>query len=346
MNSHSSLLDFQDSLLDCIEGGEFHERQKVGSDNPLPIENFLEIGRILKSCASRPKLFEELINKLGPHRDVIIGKLPAGVQRYGLVPDAEESTADDRLRELLREIPSHNIRQWIIDDGSLIYGELSKEELRDYFLKIEKLLNHRRQFIDFGSGLGKVVLTASVRAQFDSYLGVELMPYRHRLAIERFDHFRSTMKAKLALQSLRGFADMPVLKGNSVTYLEHLNRIPESVDFRLCDMFDCDIQNASLIFIYSTCFGTLMHKIADKLVNQSPEGCLVSATTYSLNHPGLKPIAHYPAKSVAWTEIRVYERVGVGPWDTIIQPSAIKSDLITWETEARKELTNQYNQTK
>jgi len=346
LNLYSHRLDFQDSVLDCIEGGEFHEREKVDSDNPLPIENFLAIGRVLKLCASRPKLFEELIKKLGPHRDVIIGKLPAGVQRHGVLPELAVSASDDHLCDLLRKIPAQNVKQWIIDDGSLIYGELSKEALRDFFIKIEKLLNHRRQFIDFGSGLGKVVLTASVRAHFDSYLGVELMPYRHKLAVERFGQFWSELKTKLVLHSNQGFASEPVSEGSSVTYIEHLQRIPEIVEFRSSDMFDCDIQNASLIFIYSTCFGNFMDKIADKIVNQSPEGCLVSTTTYSLNHPGLKLIEHYPAKSVAWTEIRVYERVGVGPWDAIIQSPAIETDLITWENEAREELMTQYNQTR
>ena len=79
-----------------------------------------------------------------------------------------------------------------------------------------------------------------------------------------------------------------------------------------------------------------MHKIAHKLANQVPEGCLVSSTTYAMTHPGLELVKSFPAKSVACTDVHVYKRVGSKAWPTPPEPFAYVPNLEEWEAKARE----------
>ena len=97
----------------------------------------------------------------------------------------------------------------------------------------------------------------------------------------------------------------------------------------------CDVSKASLVFTYSTCFGSFIHKIAHKLACEAPEGCLVTSTTYAMTHPGLELLARWPAKTVAWTDVYVYRRVGTQPWPTPPEPYAYTPNLEEWEAKAR-----------
>lgn len=164
-------------------------QKKVTDSNPLPINHFAEIGQILRACAQRPRLTEALLDRLAPHRSYIIGVLPPGLQVHGLISDLTTETDDDELGHQLNQITEEKLKQWIIDDCSLIYGELKREELDAFFAEAGPLLEHNKEFIDLGSGLGKVVMTAAVSLVFESYLGVELIPYRHKLAITQFENF-------------------------------------------------------------------------------------------------------------------------------------------------------------
>jgi hypothetical protein len=327
-----------DSMLDSIEGGELHRREKVSDQNALPLNNFLEIGQTLKACAQHPDLISPLLDKLSPHIDVIIGVLPPGLQSHGLIPDAEGVKDLESLISRLEAIDTNDLRQWVIDDCSLIYGELTKAELKQYFEEVSRLLTDTKQFIDLGSGLGKVVMTAALKMPFSSCVGVELVPYRHSLATERFVEF--CREGENQLGDLKGIStnisEEGTERGAEVAgdLLDRMEKIAQRVEFRQGDMLACDISEASLIFIYSTCFGSIMHKIADKIANDAPEGCLVSATTYSFNHPGLKLIKHFPPKTIAWTDVRFYQRVGVGPWPEQSAPLARSVDVADWKKRA------------
>jgi hypothetical protein len=135
--------------------------------------------------------------------------------------------------------------------------------------------------------------------------------------------------------------DQSLLKNHIVPtfghlYMDQLNK-KHVIDFiGKHIMFACDVSRASLIFMYSTCFGSLMHKIASKLGDEAPEGCLVSTTTYAINHPGFELVKHFPAKSIAWTDLRIYRRVGKGPWPEQKQPSSLGSDPQKWKESARE----------
>ena len=102
------------------------------------------------------------------------------------------------------------------------------------------------------------------------------------------------------------------------------------------DMFTCDVSQANLVFMYSTCFGSFIDKLAHKLANEAPEGCLVTTTTFKLDHPGLVLLKVLPAKTVAWTDIYVYMRVGAGPWPEQPSPPAVNPNTEEWEVKARE----------
>lgn len=335
MSSDIIPASLRDRLLNGIQGGEFHPREKASDSNPLPISHFTEIGQILRACAKRPAFTEELLDRLSPHRASIIGVVPPGLQAHGLISDSDKELDDAELRERLGQITEERLQQWIIDDGSLVYGELKREELDAFFTEVSQLLEHSNEFIDLGSGLGKVVMTAAVSVAFESYLGVELLPYRHKLAINRFEEFCQSINGCIADPTVEAIGP----ESQDVFYqlnVEHLSQIPTKVSFQSGDMFACDVSRASLIFMYSTCFGSLMHKIANKLAGEAPEGCLVSTTTYAINHPGFELVKHFPAKTMAWTDVRFYKRVGQGPWPEQKAPSTAGSDLQKWKESARE----------
>ena len=332
----NSLLDVRASLLQSLEGGQYHAREKIKQSGTLPYADFLSIGLALKQCFNNPQQHNELIQRLKPHADVIIGVLPPGIQAQGLLPTPEE-LADPNFKPLqLQDISDAQLRQWIIDDGSLVYGELTSEELHNYFSEVCPLLPPGGHFVDLGSGLGKVVMTAGLNFPFATCKGIEIVPYRHRMAFERFVHL-----LKLAQESFNQLRtptkaeDKLQLPWTSDLQVQHLLHLPKRVSFQMGDMFTCDVRQASLVFIYSTCFGSFIHKLAHKLANEAPEGCLVSTTTYKMDHPGLVLFKHFPAKTVAWTDVYVYKRVGAGPWPELPHTATYSPNLDEWEAKAR-----------
>lgn len=314
MQALDNLEPHLERLLLSLEGGESHARERVDTSSSLSLSQYSAIGQILKASSKSPELHEELLDRISPHVDVITGVLPPGIQSHGLIPDLAEEADTESLRQRLKKITDAEIRQWIIDDCSLIYGELTKDELATYFFEILPLLNHSVTFIDLGSGLGKVVMTAALAATFENYLGIELLPYRHKLAASNFSRFCLNLEQihgqLLGTSNHHASSKSPLFQPS----LGHIKSLPSRISFLQQDMFDCDVGDASLIFIYSTCFGSLLPKLAQKLANEAPEGCLITTTTFSFTHPGLRLIKRYKPNSIAWTEIFVFERVGSGPW--------------------------------
>ena len=326
------------TLLSSIGGGEFHPREKLSGDSAELFESYIKVGSLLKSCAMNPALVEPLIDRLINHRSAIVGSVPPGLMPHSLIAEVRNDESPASLRRALSELDEGSLRQWIIDDASLVYGELKDEELSGYFSELSKLISDRKHFVDLGSGLGKVVMTAAVSIYFESYSGVELIPYRHNLALQRFGAFSSILREGLTDYSADDLS-FSFVEDESVTK-EHLSTIPERIEFILKDLFDADVSRASMIFIYSTCFGSLMHRISEKLANEAPEGCLASSTTYQLDHPGLELVRYYPSNTLAWTSVYIYRRVGNGPWPKIEpKPLYRENDEEKWKEEARKALS-------
>lgn len=332
MNSFSQIID---NLLQSLEGGQFHLREKINNEKNLAYVDFLSTGLALKECFINPEKHKELIERLKPNVDVIIGVLPPGIQSHGLIPTTEELDSPNLKALNLNEISDEKLRKWIVDDASLIYGELGSEELRNYFSELNPYLQKNGTFLDLGSGLGKVVMTASLYFPFASCMGIEIVPYRHRMALERFESLHNLIKDTFSNLSVDVTPEDHIpTPCTSEMRVSHLLDLPKRLSFQLGDMFTCEVSNANLIFIYSTCIGALMHDLAHKLANEAPEGCLVSTTTFKMDHPGLTLVKFFPAKTVAWTDVFVYKRVGTGPWPTMPRPAEHKPNLEEWEEKA------------
>lgn len=348
MDLHS----IRQSMLQSLEGGQFHARERLAASAQLPYEDFVQIGMALRQCYLDASQHETLLATLKPHADVIIGTLPPGIQSQGLLPSPEELAALELKPKALTDFTPDQIRQWIVDDGSLVYGELTQDELARYFEAVCPLLQPGARFIDMGSGLGKVVMSAALHFPFEQCKGVEILPYRHRLATERFS---SMLKAgaegwtQLMAQSTPVNPDTRIeLPWGKELKARHLLSLPGRIAFEEADMFTADVHLANLVFIYSTCFGALMGKIAHKLAHEMATGTLVSTTTYALVHPAFELIKHFPAKTLAWTDVFVY----VKRPSTWIQTSEAESaantlqalgreiDLTAWEQQARQMLAS------
>jgi hypothetical protein len=240
----------------------------------------------------------------------------------------------------LQDISDAQLRQWIMDDGSLVYGELTRDELQNYFSALSPLIQPGGNFVDLGSGLGKVVMSAAMHLPFATCKGIEIVPYRHRMAFERFLNLLKVAQHSFSQLKVPTQAhDIIELPWTSALQVSHLLNLPKRVSFQMGDMFTCNVSQANLVFIYSTCFGSFIHKIAHKLANEAPVGCLVTSTTYAMNHPGLVLINKFPAKTIAWTDVFVYQRIGEGPWPEMAHTPSYKPNLDEWEVKARELLS-------
>jgi hypothetical protein len=348
---NNPVANLHEAMLQSLEGGQFHVRERLTPEQGLPYlaylsyADYVAIGMTLRRCFEQPALHEALIQKLRPHAEVIIGVLPPGMQPHGLLPTEEEALQQGITPRPLEDITEAQMRQWIMDDGSLVYGELSRDELSRYFAAVSPFLMPGAQFMDLGSGLGKVVMSAALQFPFSQCRGVEILPYRHRLATERFASLLKVGQEGMTQMAASGAQfsasdEVPTAQGSQLKLL-HLLTLPARVELQEGDMFACDVSCASLVFIYSTCFGSFMHKIAHKLANELPEHALVSTTTYALKHPAFELVVRHPAKTLAWTDVFIYRKVGNAPWpelaEELLQP-VLAPDPQAWEAQAREKL--------
>ena len=157
-----SVEDVRQAMLKSIEGGEYHPRQKIREASTLPYADYLTIGLALRECLNNSAKHDQLVQRLKPHAGAIIGVLPPGIQAQGLLPSDADLKQENFERKNLDQIADDQLRQWLVDDGSLVYGELSRQEITNYFEAIGPMLAPGGHFVDLGSGLGKVVTNNNV----------------------------------------------------------------------------------------------------------------------------------------------------------------------------------------
>lgn len=328
--------DLFEALFQSIQGGEKHVRPPLALTPGSPFLPFIEIGYALRACAEDKSRRDYLLRRLLPHRGAIIGTLPASLLPHGMLP----RTAAPSTFRALEQISDAEVRAWLVEDGGLIYGELQRFELENYFDAIAPFLRPGGVMVDLGSGLGKVVMSAALAFPFQRCIGVELMGYRHALAVRRFDALLALAGQGLAALPAPLTPDTPLtLPFGGEAGGRHLLELASRIAFIEADLFKVDVRGASLVFMYSTCFGPLMDAIGDKLAREMQEGALVSTTTYPLNHPGFKPLCTFPAGTVAWTAVMLYQRTGAPSTLSAAEPSTIhEPDPDVWEARARQEL--------
>jgi len=71
------------------------------------------------------------------------------------------------------------------------------------------------------------------------------------------------------------------------------------------DMFEADLRDADMVYIYSTCFASLMERLSDKLARELAPGALVSTATFPLQHPAFELVRRF---ELAWTPVYLQRR--------------------------------------
>lgn len=325
--------DVFEALFQSIQGGEKHLRPPLELTPDSPFLRFIEIGYALRDCLEDKLRREYLLQRLRPHLGVIIGTLPASIQPHGMLPRTAPPQDFRRLEDILDD----EVRAWLIEDGGMIYGELQRYELDNYFDAIASAIRPGGVMVDLGSGLGKVVMSAALAFPFQRCIGVEFLGYRHRMALERRGNLLALAKQALAAlpAPLAPEAPLQLPFGWTATG-RHLVDLDARIAFIESDMFKVDVRGASLVFLYCTCFGPLMDSIAEKLARELPEGALVSTTTYVLKHPAFKLLSYFPSGSVAWTNVMLYQRTG--PLESLPPAEThhgYEPDAAAWEARVR-----------
>jgi len=328
--------DIFEALFQSVQGGESHARPTLDLTPDSPFLPFLEIGFALRACLEKPARHAYLLQRLRPHLSVMIGTLPASILPMGMLPKLAPLPGFRKLED----IADAEIRDWLIQEGGLIYGEMQRFELDNYFDAVKPFLPPGGVMVDLGSGLGKVVMTAALTLPFVRCIGVELLNYRHRLAQERL--VRLLTLARQGLQSLPEplKPDAPLrLPSGVMATGRHLLDLGARILFLENDMFKVDVRGASLVFLYSTCFGPLMDAISDKLARELPEGALVSTTTYPIKHPAFRLLQSHAPGTLSWTSVMIYQRVGPPMTEPASQARYLhQPDADAWEARAREEL--------
>lgn len=320
------------AMLQSVQDGAVHPRPPLQPVAGTALLRFIEIGLALRACVRDPARRDYLVRRLLPHRSLIVGPLPVNLQARGMLPDMAPAEQAAHGFRALEEISDDDLRDWVIADCGMIYGELERHELDNYFDVVAPHLAPGGVMFDLGSGLGKVVMSAAISLPFERCVGVELLPYRHRIAIRRRQQL-----LELAAQGLRELprplreGDTLRLPGGRSAQASHLLALAGRIALREADMFDADLRQASLVFLYSTCFGPLMGALADKLAREVPQDCLVTTTTYPLQHPAFQLVENFAPDSAAWTSLFVYRRVGrPGPCAPSAPPSLHVPDADEW----------------
>lgn len=265
------------SMRRAITSGAQHVRPVI---DDAVLARYVEIGLAVREAFRLPQLREAFIARLKPHRRLIAGCVPAGIQQHGMLPERVPSHS-------LAEISDADLAQWLVDDGRLIYGEFTQQELDNYFEAVAPWLPLHGHFIDLGSGLGKVVMSAALALPGMRCTGVELLGYRNDMA-----------QVRLAQMLAVGVSEDPAAAARVAARVRLLHQ----------DMFEADVSEASMVYIYSTCFAPMMDRLADKLAGELPEGALVTTVTFPMLNPAFELVKQFAPPSVAWTTVYLYRR--------------------------------------
>ncbi|BBZ27238.1 hypothetical protein MMAD_15330 [Mycolicibacterium madagascariense] len=327
-----------DAMVAAVTDGSYHTRTPLDVTSGPMFERFVDIGLAMRQMWVDPEQQTALIDRLRPFRGMIIGGSPTAIQPHGLLPRGRTTTTR------LDDVGDDELREWFIEDNRLIYGEFTEMELANYLDSVAPYFCTDGQMYDLGSGLGKVVLTTALTMPFERCTGVELLPYRHALAVERRDLVLRARDHALAALGGTLTDDVPlVLPSGVTTTAAHVLNFEDRVHLAQGDMFQAELTDPSLVFMYSTCFSTFIDRIAAKLARDLPSGCLVTTTTYELPHPAFRLVREFPADTLAWTTVYAYRREG--KLDRLPPPPAPsvrhEPDAEEWEAGVRAQMAEQ-----
>ena len=136
------------------------------------------------------------------------------------------------------------------------YGEITEVGARQLFHCFERYSNsgtYPMNFVDLGSGVGKLVVQAYMELpHLQKSTGIELSPSRHASAIQTWATIQNEA------DQIRNI-ETKALKDASVELVEG-------------DMFDYDMKDVTHIYVASLCFSeAMMHRLAHKLKQEATQ---------------------------------------------------------------------------
>lgn len=167
------------------------------------------------------------------------------------------------------------------------FGKLSIGSMKELFRLVD--LTPKDSFVDLGSGLGEVPITAAVLSGVHHATGVELSRERHKSACE-------------GLAKLEG-----ELKGDSSS--------TSMVELMQGDMLKVDLSDDTVVFTNSYCLRRhLLDKLAEKLAMELPEGARIASTkAFRDLPPRLAQVSKTPLEIGEGISVSIYEVTGPRP---------------------------------
>ena len=295
-----------DAMLAAVTDGSHHARRPLEVESGPLFDRFVDIGVTMRQMWVDADQQTALIDRFEA--------VPRADHRRGADRDPGRTACCRGITRPRRGSTTSATRS--SGSGSsrttgMIYGEFSEEELARYLDLVAPYVCMDGRMFDLGSGLGKVVLTTALTMPFERCTGVELLPYRHDLAVERRDlvlHARDR-----ALAELGGTLadDVPlVLPSGALTTSAHVLNYEDRVQLVQGDMFEADLTGASLVSRTARASARSWTGSPGSWRRDLPSGALVTTTTYELPHPAFRLVREFPADTLAWTTVYAYRREG------------------------------------
>jgi len=169
------------------------------------------------------------------------------------------------------------------------FGELTMGSMKELFRLVD--LKETDNFMDLGSGLGEVPVSAAVLKGVHHATGVELYSTRHQAAC------RSLTKLSDELDKNS--------KGENASMVELVQG----------DLLKMDLREATVVFSNNYCFHKhLNDKLAEKLASELPEGARIASTEAFVDlPPRLVRISESPLPLGEGVSVSLYEVQGKVP---------------------------------
>lgn len=169
------------------------------------------------------------------------------------------------------------------------FGELTIGNIRELFRLVK--LTQKDSFVDLGSGLGEVPLSAAVLSGAQSARGVELRKERHEVACEN------------------------LVKLSDELDVNSKNKNSSFVELVQGDMLKMDLREDTVVFTNNYCFRQdLNDKLAEKLASELPEGARIASTKAFVDlPPRIVKVSDGPLPMGEGVSVSLYEVQGKVP---------------------------------
>lgn len=163
--------------------------------------------------------------------------------------------------------------------GNATYGEILPKSVRHLLTDLK--LTKEDVFYDLGSGVGKVAVQVYFESPVQKSVGVELSDTRHAGAMQVYDQLKKNNKLQ---------------DGRSLVLLHE-------------NILDTNIQDATVIFLCSTCYSNdLMESLADRIQALKPGARVLTLKKFK-DRPTFKLVKVYELP-MTWSEsntVHLYE---------------------------------------